>query len=50
MGQPLRCESMTELQAGRLADLIDRVRLIVGDDLGEASGRASARVVATRAR
>jgi hypothetical protein len=31
-GQPLRCESMTGLQTGRLADLIDRVREIVGHE------------------
>jgi len=31
-GQPLRCESMTGLQAGRLADLIGRVREIVGHE------------------
>lgn len=31
-GQPLRCEGMTGLQAGRLADLIGRVREIVGDE------------------
>jgi hypothetical protein len=31
-GRPLRCESMTGLQRGQLADLVGRVREIVGHE------------------